>query len=79
MTDSALVEIESLAALIKKKLQPLCNHLAIKLTKLTEAQVLAKQKTGFHSVMFNPVNPRFLVSANSEEGIALWDCRKPKE
>ncbi|CAG9762135.1 unnamed protein product [Ceutorhynchus assimilis] len=44
-----------------------------------EAQVLAKQKTGFHSVMFNPVNPRFLVSANSEEGIALWDCRKPKE
>ncbi|XP_060521769.1 DDB1- and CUL4-associated factor 5 isoform X2 [Cylas formicarius] len=44
-----------------------------------EAQVLAKQKTGFHSVMFNPTNPRFLVSANSEEGIVLWDCRKPKE
>ncbi|XP_050312634.1 DDB1- and CUL4-associated factor 5 [Anthonomus grandis grandis] len=44
-----------------------------------EAQVLARQKTGFHSVMFNPVNPRFVVSANSEEGIALWDCRKPKE
>lgn len=44
-----------------------------------EAQVLAKQKTGFHSVMFNPMNPRFLVSANSEDGVALWDCRKPKE
>ncbi|KAL1513165.1 hypothetical protein ABEB36_002613 [Hypothenemus hampei] len=44
-----------------------------------DAQILAKQKTGFHSVMYNPVNPRFLVSANSEEGIALWDCRKPKE
>ncbi|CAH0551033.1 unnamed protein product [Brassicogethes aeneus] len=44
-----------------------------------EAQCLAKQKTGFHSVMFNPTNPRFLVTANSEEGIALWDCRKPKD
>ncbi|XP_018328592.1 DDB1- and CUL4-associated factor 5 isoform X2 [Agrilus planipennis] len=40
---------------------------------------VAKQKTGFHSVMFHPVNPRLLASANSEEGIALWDTRKPKE
>ncbi|KAF7266740.1 hypothetical protein GWI33_019961 [Rhynchophorus ferrugineus] len=44
-----------------------------------EAQVLAKQKTAFHSVMFNPTKPRYLVSANSEEGIALWDCRNPRE
>ncbi|KAJ8941914.1 hypothetical protein NQ318_013247 [Aromia moschata] len=44
-----------------------------------DVQVLAKQKTGFHSVMFNPTNPRFLVTANSEDGIALWDCRKPRE
>ncbi|KAL3286132.1 hypothetical protein HHI36_000644 [Cryptolaemus montrouzieri] len=42
-------------------------------------QCLAKQKTGFHSVMFNPTNPRWLTTANSEEGIALWDCRKPRE
>lgn len=39
---------------------------------------LAKQKTGFHSVMFNPMNSRLIVSANSEDGIALWDTRKPK-
>lgn len=44
-----------------------------------EALILAKQKTGFHSVMFNPTKPRYLVSANSEEGVALWDCRKPRE
>ncbi|XP_044263338.1 DDB1- and CUL4-associated factor 5 isoform X2 [Tribolium madens] len=45
----------------------------------SDALCLAKQKTGFHSVMFNPINPRWLATANSEEGIALWDCRKPKE
>ncbi|KAK4884518.1 hypothetical protein RN001_000789 [Aquatica leii] len=40
---------------------------------------VAKQKTGFHSVMFNPFNSRLLATANSEEGISLWDYRKPKE
>lgn len=40
---------------------------------------LAKQKTGFHSVMYNPRNTKLLTTANAEEGIALWDCRKPKE
>lgn len=40
---------------------------------------LAKQKTGFHSVKFNPANPKWLATANSEEGIVLWDYRKPKE
>lgn len=40
---------------------------------------LAKQKTGFHSVMYNPTNPRLLVTANAEEGIALWDSRKSKD
>lgn len=42
-------------------------------------QCLSKQKTGFHSVMYCPTNPRLLTSANSEEGISLWDSRKPKE
>ncbi|KAB0801590.1 hypothetical protein PPYR_03776 [Photinus pyralis] len=40
---------------------------------------VAKQKTGFHSVMFNPFNSRLLATANSEEGISLWDYRKPRE
>ena len=31
----------------------------------------------FHSVMFNPVDPVTLVTANAKEGIALWDVRKP--
>ncbi|KRT85832.1 WD40 domain-containing protein, partial [Oryctes borbonicus] len=34
-----------------------------------EAICLAKQNTGFHSVVFHPTNPRLLVSANADEGI----------
>lgn len=45
---------------------------------LLEAQVLAQQISSFHSVMFNPNNSKLLVTAHSEEGIALWDTRKPK-
>ncbi|KAF5292282.1 hypothetical protein FQA39_LY03316 [Lamprigera yunnana] len=45
----------------------------------TDPMCVAKQKTGFHSVMFNPYNSRLLATANSEEGISLWDYRKPKE
>lgn len=29
--------------------------------------------------MFNPVDPRFVATANTEEGIALWDNRKPRD
>lgn len=43
-----------------------------------EVQVVAQENSGFHSVMFNPMKPRYIVTANSEEGIGLWDCRKPK-
>ncbi|XP_072390311.1 DDB1- and CUL4-associated factor 5 [Diabrotica undecimpunctata] len=43
-----------------------------------EVQVVAQESSGFHSVMFNPIKPRYLVTANSEEGVSLWDCRKPK-
>lgn len=43
-----------------------------------EAQVIAQQISSFHSVMYNPINPKFLVTAHSEEGVALWDARKPK-
>lgn len=28
--------------------------------------------------MFNPVEPRLLATANSKEGVGLWDIRKPR-
>ena len=31
-----------------------------------------------HSVMYNPVEPRLLATANAKEGVGLWDVRKPK-
>ncbi|KAL7301518.1 hypothetical protein TKK_0005952 [Trichogramma kaykai] len=38
---------------------------------------LAQYESPFHSVMFNPVDPRTLVTANSKEGCSLWDVRRP--
>ncbi|KAM9294101.1 DDB1- and CUL4-associated factor 5 [Gastrophryne carolinensis] len=38
---------------------------------------LAHYPSAFHSVMFNPVEPRLLATANSKEGVGLWDIRKP--
>ncbi|KAG8449553.1 hypothetical protein GDO86_016268 [Hymenochirus boettgeri] len=38
---------------------------------------LANYPSAFHSVMFNPVEPRLLATANSKEGVGLWDIRKP--
>lgn len=38
---------------------------------------LVRQVSNFHSVKFHPVNPMWLVTSHSEEGIALWDQRKP--
>lgn len=31
-----------------------------------------------HAVMYNPVEPRLLASANAKEGVGLWDIRKPR-
>lgn len=28
--------------------------------------------------MFNPVEPRLIATANSKEGVGLWDIRKPR-
>nr|XP_042705276.1 DDB1- and CUL4-associated factor 5 isoform X2 [Chrysemys picta bellii] len=39
---------------------------------------LANYPSAFHSVMFNPVEPRLLATANSKEGVGLWDIRKPQ-
>ena len=40
---------------------------------------LAQYKTAFHSVMFNPMEPKMLATANAKEGVSLWDARKPLE
>lgn len=45
---------------------------------LTEPFCLANYPSAFHSVMFNPVEPRLLATANSKEGVGLWDIRKPQ-
>lgn len=39
---------------------------------------LAIYPSAFHSVMFNPVEPRLIATANSKEGVGLWDIRKPR-
>lgn len=44
-----------------------------------ETFCLAQYKTAFHSVMFNPIEPRMLATANAKEGVSLWDIRKPLE
>lgn len=43
----------------------------------SESLCLAQYKTPFHSVMFNPVEPKQLATANAEEGVSMWDIRKP--
>lgn len=45
---------------------------------LVEPFCLASYPSAFHSVMFNPVEPRLLATANSKEGVGLWDIRKPR-
>ncbi|XP_011872809.1 PREDICTED: DDB1- and CUL4-associated factor 5 [Vollenhovia emeryi] len=42
-------------------------------------ETLAQYKSAFHSVMFNPVDPRMLATANAKEGVSMWDIRKPLE
>ncbi|KAI5746116.1 hypothetical protein M8J77_000033 [Diaphorina citri] len=44
-----------------------------------EATELAVNSGPFHAVMFNPVEARLVATANSKDGIALYDTRKPKE
>ncbi|XP_015788187.1 DDB1- and CUL4-associated factor 5-like [Tetranychus urticae] len=40
--------------------------------------VLIHTRSAFQSVMHNPVEPRLIVTANSREGVSLWDIRKPR-
>lgn len=39
---------------------------------------LARYHDAFHAVQFHPVEPVFVVTANSREGVSLWDVRKPR-
>lgn len=40
--------------------------------------VLANYTSSMHSVMYNPVEPRLIATANAKEGVGLWDVRKPR-
>ncbi|XP_047132399.1 DDB1- and CUL4-associated factor 5 isoform X1 [Hydra vulgaris] len=40
---------------------------------------LAFSGGAFHSVSFNPVDPRLVATANSVDGISLWDIRIPEK
>ncbi|XP_072032525.1 DDB1- and CUL4-associated factor 5-like [Amphiura filiformis] len=43
-----------------------------------EPFVLANYTTAFHAVVYHPMEPRYLATANSKEGVALWDVRAPR-
>lgn len=45
----------------------------------SDALCLAQYKSPFRSVMYNPVDPKQLATANAEEGVSMWDVRKPLE
>ncbi|XP_066593852.1 DDB1- and CUL4-associated factor 5-like [Prorops nasuta] len=51
----------------------------IRASSATETFCLAQYKTAFHSVMFNPMEPRMLATANAKEGVSMWDVRKPMD
>ncbi|KAK7488349.1 hypothetical protein BaRGS_00020323 [Batillaria attramentaria] len=44
----------------------------------TDPFVLASYTSSMHAVMYNPMEPRLLVTANAKEGVGLWDIRKPR-
>ncbi|XP_033733769.1 DDB1- and CUL4-associated factor 5-like [Pecten maximus] len=44
----------------------------------TDPFCLANYTSSMHAVMYNPVDPRLLATANAKEGIGLWDIRKPR-
>lgn len=45
---------------------------------LSDPFVLANYTSSMHSVMYNPVEPRLLATANAKEGVGLWDVRNPR-
>ncbi|XP_045776889.1 DDB1- and CUL4-associated factor 5 isoform X2 [Maniola jurtina] len=43
-----------------------------------ESLVISRSRKAFHGVMFHPQQTGVVVSANSRDGVALWDLRSPK-
>ncbi|XP_033639278.1 DDB1- and CUL4-associated factor 5-like [Asterias rubens] len=43
-----------------------------------EPLVIANYQTAFYAVVHHPMEPQFLATANSKEGVALWDVRAPR-
>ena len=52
-------------------------HIHIKLL-VTDPFLLVSYDSPMHAVMYNPMDPRLLATANSKEGLGLWDIRKPR-
>jgi len=55
----------------------------MKITILLSAFVLgafelASYASPMHAVVYNPVEPRIIATANAKEGVGLWDIRRPK-
>ncbi|KAL5009193.1 hypothetical protein ScPMuIL_014774 [Solemya velum] len=44
----------------------------------TDPFCLASYTSSMHAVMYNPMDPRLIASANAKEGIGLWDIRHPR-
>lgn len=43
-----------------------------------EALAQLRSQSPFHAVMHNPTEPRLLATANTKEGVGLWDVRKTR-
>lgn len=41
--------------------------------------IVAEQRSSFHAVEFHPIVNNLLVTANSHQGAALYDVRKPNQ
>lgn len=50
----------------------------IRVSSNTDPICLARYHDAFHAVQFHPIEPMFVVTANSREGVGLWDVRKPR-
>ncbi|CAL4087615.1 unnamed protein product, partial [Meganyctiphanes norvegica] len=50
----------------------------IRVSPNTDPICLARYHDAFHAVQFHPLEPMFVVTANSREGVGLWDVRKPR-
>ncbi|KAL3874283.1 hypothetical protein ACJMK2_037322 [Sinanodonta woodiana] len=47
-------------------------------TRLSDPFCLANYTSSMQSVMYNPMEPRLLATANAREGVGLWDIRRPR-